>query len=808
MSSKTASMRTNFPSQAVPIAEKESLEYGKEVGKAIENEWFARQSNSARFFTQRESYHTLRLYARGEQSPEKYKNEISVNGDTSYMNLDWKPVPIIPKFVDIVVNGISERPYAIKAYSQDPASMHKRTAYIEGMVSDIRNKELFSTVQQELGMNMFENDPNNLPADEEELAVQMQLEYKESIEIAEEEAIANVFALNNYNELVKKRVDYDLVTIGIGCSEHLFNTSEGIVIKYHDPADIIYSYTESPYFDDIYYQGVVDKMSISEVKKSYPHLTPMEVEELETLIAGEELGYTDTDGMPDLDNGYVYVMRYYYKTYHDQVYKLKHTASGAEKIIEKEDTWNPPEEALRGSERVVRSVEVIYEGAKIVGHDIQLEWKLSENMTKPNSDITKVHFPINIVAPRMYRGVPESLVGRMIGFADNIQIVHLKLQQVASRVIPDGIYMDVDGLVEIDLSNGTKYDPQEAINMFFQTGTVLGRSLTSDGDFNHAKIPIQELNHSGANAKISALIALYNTYLQQIRDVTGLNEARDGSTPDKDALVGLQKLAAANSNTATRHIVDAGMYLTVATAEGVSLRMADILKFANTRESFISALGKFNVATLTEVKDLHNHDFGIYIEVAPDEEEKQRLEENIQMALSRELIELDDAIDIRSINNTKLANQVIKVRRRRKQEKDRAEQLQNIQAQAQANGEAAERAAQADVFKEQSIIGQKAELEKLKSKLEIERLDVEVEKKRELMMLEYQINKSLQNSENVVIDKKEAYKEDRKDRRTKLQATQQSELIEQRQKGTPPKDFESSGNDVIGDIGLEQFSPK
>ena len=230
---------------------------------------------------------------------------------------------------------------------------------------------------------------------------------------------------------------------------------------------------------------------------------------------------------------------------------------------------------------------------------------MARNMVRPKSDYTKVKMNYAIVAPRIYNGKIESLVGRITGFADMIQLTHLKLQQVMSRLVPDGVYLDADGLAEIDLGNGTNYNPQEALNMFFQTGSVIGRSFTADGDMNPGKVPIQEISSGSGGAKMQSLIGTYNYYLQMIRDVTGLNEARDGSTPDKNALVGVQKLAAANSNTATRHILQAGLFLTSEVAECLSLRISDILEYSPTRDAFIQQIGVHNVATLEEMKDLH-----------------------------------------------------------------------------------------------------------------------------------------------------------------------------------------------------------
>ena len=796
-----------FPSQAVEDAVKASPEYGLEVANAIESEWFKRDTGSVSYYANRDNFHRLRLYARGEQSIQKYKDELSINGDLSYLNLDWKPVPIIPKFVDIVVNGIGERTFDIKAYSQDPAAIQEKTDYVTKIISDMQNRELLQTVQGEFGVNLFNGDPNNLPESSEELQLHMQLDYKQSIEIAEEEAINNVLDYNKYH-LLKKRLDYDLTVIGIAAVKNSFNTSEGIKLEYVDPSDLVYSYTESPYFDDIYYVGEVRRVSVVDLKKQYPELTDDDIKEIEgtgsnALLYNRSFAYSDAE-----DTNHVYVLYFEYKTYQNQVYKIKETSSGAQKALKKDDTFNPPKDSRSRFERVSRSIEVLYTGAKIIGLNKILDWKMAENMTRPKSDTTKVNMSYSIVAPRIYKGKIESLVSRMTTFADMIQLTHLKLQQVMSRMVPDGVYLDADGIAEIDLGNGTNYNPQEALNMYFQTGSVIGRSMTQDGEFNHGKAPIQELQSSGGGQKIASLINSYNYYLQMMRDVTGLNEARDGSMPDEKALVGVQKLAAANSNTATRHILQSGLYLTLKTAEAISLRISDVLEYGNTKQAFIQGIGKFNVGTLEEIKHLHLHDFGIFLELAPDDEEKQLLENNIQVALQRDQIHLEDAIDIREIKNIKLANQLLKVRRRKKAQEDRKLQMENIQAQSESNARAAQEAAAAEMQKEQALGETKAQLEQVKAQLEIQKLEKEAAVKKELMQYEFELNMRLKQAEMQVINDKDKYKEDRKDARTKIQATQQSELIEQRKGFTGPKNFESAGNDVLGGFGLEQFEPR
>jgi 6-pyruvoyl-tetrahydropterin synthase len=798
-----------FPSQVVSDLEKISMEYGLKVGQAIESEWLDTESGSNRFKSNETSYHRLRLYARGEQSIQKYKDELSINGDLSYLNLDWKPVPIIPKFVDIVVNGISERTFDIKAYSQDPYGVSKRTEYMQGVLDDMKLKNFDDFFRQNFNINLSSTPEDELPDSKEELELHMQLSYKQNVELAEEQAI-NVLLDKNKYDSIRKRVNYDLTVIGIGAVKNTFSKSEGVKIEYVDPANLVYSYTESPEFEDIYYIGEVKTIPINELKKQFPELTNEDLEEIRKQPHSKKHGYSRTNlNDNNSDSNQIEVLYFNYKTYMNEVYKIKSTGSGASKIIVKDDTFNPPADILdENFEKVSRSLEVLYEGALILGTKKLLKWEMAKNMMRPKSDNTKVKMNYSIVAPRMYNGKIESLVSRITGFADMIQLTHLKLQQVLSRMIPDGVYLDADGIAEVDLGNGTNYNPQEALNMFFQTGSIIGRSLTSDGDMNPGKIPIQEISSGSGGQKMQTLIQTYNYYLQMIRDVTGLNEARDGSTPDPKALVGVQKLAAANSNTATRHILQAGVHLTSELAECLSLRISDIIEYSPTKEAFIQSIGVHNVATLEEMSNLHIHDFGIFIELKPDEEEKQMLENNIQVAVQQKAIDLEDAIDLREINSIKLANQLLKLRRQKKQKKDQEIAQQNIQAQAQANAQQQQAAAQAEVQKQQALVQVDSELEKLKAQLDQQKMQMEIQAKKELMQLEFQMNMQLKQMEVQSAQGKEKEKEDRKDKRTKIQASQQSELIDQRKNEKPPKNFESSGNDTMGGFDLGSFEPR
>jgi len=798
-----SNINSSFPSQTVSNSEKASFEYGLAVANAIEHEWFGSSQSMPRFGSNFNTFHNLRLYARGEQSIQKYKDELSINGDLSYLNLDWKPVPIIPKFVDIVVNGISQKNYELKAFAQDPNSLKKRTDYASAIIKDMNTKELLDQLQNTLGVDASQTgDISNLPEDLSELEVHMQMNYKQAIEIAEEEAINNILEKNKYT-LTRRRLNYDLATIGIASVKTGFNKAEGITVDYVDPANLIYSYTEDPNFSDLYYVGEVKDVDISELKKAFPELTQEEIEDIEKNPSKNSWTY----GRGNFDRNKVSLLYFEYKTYTNQVFKIKNTDNGLEKALVKSDDFNPPENDT--FKKVSRTIEVIYKGVKALGVDKLLQWGLAENMSRPFADTSRVKMNYNICAPRMYKGKIDSLVSRITGFADMIQLTHLKLQQVMSRIVPDGVFLDMDGLAEVDLGNGTNYNPAEALNMYFQTGSVVGRSLTQDGELNRGKVPVQELASSSGQGKISSLINTYNYYMQMIRDATGLNEARDGSTPDKNALVGVQKLAAANSNTATRHILQSSLYLTLTTCENISLRIADVLNFPLTANSLKASISNSNVETLKEIASLNLHDFGIFLELEPEEEDKQQLEQNIQSALQKGDINLEDVIDIRLIKNIKAANQMLKLKRKKKQKQDEEVQQRNIQAQAAANAQTAEKAAMAELQKQEALAQTQIQIEQAKSQFSIQKMQQEAEIKKQLMEQEFQYNIQLARAQSDAKKSNEEYKENRKDERTKIQATQQSEMIGQRKNNSLPKNFESAGNDTLGSgFDLEQFAVK
>jgi len=801
---------TVFPSQFVPDKVKESQEYGLQIGQAIQYEWFKRDGGSCRYYSQYRDFHRLRLYARGEQPVHKYKNELAIDGDLSYLNLDWTPVPILPKFVDIVVNGMADRLFKVKAYAQDAMSQAKRNKYQDMIEGQMAAKDVLTIIKDNTGVDPFMMDPDELPETDEEMSLFMQLNYKPAIEIAEEEAINTLLEENHYYD-IRKRLDYDMTVLGVAMAKHEFLPGAGVKVSYVDPANVIYSYTEDPYFQDCFYWGEVKTVPIGEVVKIDPTVT---TEDLEKIASYSQSWYDYFNVSQFYDDSLFYkdtctLLYFNYKTTKKIVYKKKILDGGGSRVIEKDDTFNPPADMMEEGrfEKIEKTIDVWYDGVMVMGTNIILKWQLSENMVRPKS--SSQHAIPNYVAcaPRMYKGSIESLVRRMIPFADLIQITHLKLQQIISRVVPDGVFIDADGLNEVDLGTGAAYNPEDALRLYFQTGSVIGRSYTQDGEFNNARVPIQQLTSNSGGSKTQMLIANYNHYMDMLRSVTGLNEARDGSMPHPDALVGVQKLAALNSNTATRHILDGGLYLFRSIAEAMTYRVADILEYADFKDDFANKIGKYNVSILNEIKDLYVYDFGIFIEIAPDEEQKAQLEANIQMALSKGDIYLEDAIDIREIKNLKLANQLLKVKRRKKQEREEKMMMQQQAMTAQQNLKSQELAGQVALQKIQAETQSKMQIKQAEVAFEIQKMQQEAELKRMLMSEEFNYNMQIYSMKEDKLMARETEKEKAKEKRIGVQNTQQSKLINQRKNNLPPMNFESN-EDTLDGFDLAVFEPR
>lgn len=807
-------MLTNktFPDYLAPDEEKAKNEYGLKYAKSIEYQWFHRPENGkCNYYTKRDEYHRLRLYARGEQSADLYKKLLAGGNNSTYTNYDWRPLQIIPKFVKLITNQMAERLYEVKAeavdkYSTDLKEKHKQ--YLESVVAA---KPIYQLAQETFGENIAPPNIDELPETNEEVELHMALKYKPAIEIAAETAIKFTLDLNDYNE-TQSRVIEDLTVIGIGCTKHTTDPSKGILVDYVDPANLVYSYPTHRDFKDVHYFGEVKRITIHDLKRiSGETFTDEQIRQF-GLAARNWSSYhgimtnQNTSRDEDLDNIMVDVLYFTFKSLNTVTYKKKLKNNGGYSMTKKDSTFKLKKGENDGYEVVKKSIDVWYEGGLVLGTDQIFNYKLCENMVRPNGHLNLTMPSYSMYAPELYQNRTTSLVGRIIGYVDQMQQIHIKLQQLIAKARPNGIYIDIDGINEINMGDGNFLTPLELIKIYDETGNVLGTSLTTEGDYNYGKEPIRELKN-GVVDGLDRMINAYNHYLNLLRDAIGIPQGADASMPHPDTLVGVQNQVALNSNTATRHILEGSLTITKNIAKGLSLRLKDIFKYSELKEVYINAVGKLGVQALEAIQDYALYDFGINIELKPDAEEKQYLEQNIQTALSRDLISLPDAIDIRSIGNIKLANRVIEIRIRKREKEKSQQELAMIKANADSQVQSTQVAAQLKMQQTQAEAGGKIELENTKTEGAIRVLEAETMLKERLMEKEFQYNMQLRGVEVSSKQGLEEYKEDRKDNRTKIQATQQSKLDEAKRYNQPAINFESSEDNLAGSMNLEEMNP-
>ena len=799
----------SFPQQNVPFEVQSSTDYGLQVGEAISYEWFSRNARSCKYFEQRDEFHKRRMYANGIQSLAKYKEKFAVNGDMSYLNLDWNIVPVIPKYVDILANGMAQREFQVKAIAVDPTSIKERADKKRALERDMVGKDMAIDIKNKLGIDVTSVPIDKIPGSKEELDIQMELEYKPPIEMAEEIAVESIFKLNDYDKTVRRRVEKDLIELGVGFGRHRFTPSDGIKIEYVDPANMIWSYTEDPYFQDCFYFGEYKNVNLSEVYKEFPNLSNEEKQRLQSISNSwnnyYELNYDSQN--TDVLDGKIGLLYFNYKTSREKVWKKKKNSKGGLKVIPKSNDFVYKGAGDTDFEKLTKVEEVWFEGILVLGTSILLQWEVVKNMVKENSNLNKVLPNYIGVAPKMYKGSIDSTVNRMIPFADDIQMSWLKLQQIKQRVVPDGQYIDVDGLVGIKLGNGNKYTIEDALNMYFQTGSVIGRSQNVGGEFNNAKVPIQEIRHSSGQDKISSLWNSIQISMDMIASVTGINQAIDASNPDKNSLVGIQKMAAYSSNVATRHVLEGSMFITRELAKCVAIRVSDILQFSELKNDLINKISANNVDVLRTIEKSYLHDFSINLELVPDDEERAKLEADISLEIQQGNLGVEDKYAILGIRNMRLASKYLTVRKDKKMKERQEAEMQKMQAQTQSNIQSAQAASESKAQLVQLEGQSKAMVEQARVQAEIEKMKMEAELKMQLMEREFQYQMQLKGIEVEGMKSKEALKEDRKDERTKLQATQQSKLIEQRTKDTPSINFESNEDSLDG-FALSAFEPR
>lgn len=798
------SQNVSYPSQLDSFEVKCSKPFGIAVGNAISSEWFSRGGGGAcRFYAMQAEFMNRRIYAAGKVDMRKYYPRLGTNGDISLLNLPKKSLSTIPKIVDLVVNGMVGRNYSIKANAIDPISQENKQEYRKKIQEDQNSLAFIQQAKADFGIDLASMPIEQLPESKEELDIHLQMEWKPSNCLSNQLAIAAVMEDNMYNLTTNNQVIRDLVELGVGWVRNRFNSAKGIVIDYLDPIDMVYSQTKDPYFRDCFYKGHVKQTLVSDIFIEYPHLLLPENEDTKERIVNSCNEWYTYHSIPSTTQlkGATNLLYFTYKTFKESYNKIKEKSTG-EKIVSKADA-NFDESKLKEGQtndfkRVSKVEEVLMEGVMVLGTNILLEWGVAKSMARPKSNKQKVCEQYNGVAPNFLNGEITSLVSRMIPIEDELNVIELKAAQIIQKINPDGIAIDLDAIASIDLGDGKAVGPNAMLNMYLQTGSYFYRSYGGDGNVNGAQKPFQEIQTGDSVNKLVALRNESNGFLTKLTDVVGLNKASDATTPDKDSLVGIQKLAALSSNLATRHILHGAGYIKLKTAEACSYRISDILKYyPSLRDDLVRKIGETAVEDLDYVKDLHLSDFAIYLELEMDDEERAELDKDMSDAVMKGYITLADKYKVRGIKVLELAIQYLTllIKKREKIIEDQKirefkaksdEDIRAAQSAEQFRQQTAQLLAEFEAQKQQMI--SQGEIAKEKTRGEQDRMTEEL-KGYNNIQLQYVIN----SGAVAKVDKME----EKKDERLVKAATQQSRMNVEKKKENPESiDFESEEEEM------------
>jgi len=779
-----------FPDPLAEQPKKLTKQYGLQYAKAIYSQWGGVDIDGSLYSKRWREFEVSRDYANGTQDTSIYKQILSSldpnNGDGSMLSLDWTPVPIVPKFVKIVVNKILSSKMYPNVEAIDPLSRSEKD--IEKNKIKIRVEERESIEEAKASGLKVRVDPSQLPETPEEVEIFLESNLKTAAEVASQIGINLTLSWNDFDERIYRRNVEDLVNVGMAVVKRENDPNYGIVTKYVDPAYFIHSYTDDPNFSDIVYAGHIERMSISELKRvAGDQFTEEQYKNMAKTVMNRYgnnpniIGSSTYDGNLDRYNyGYdeytIQVMDFEFVSVDNVIFEKKESAYGNIGFYHKGNKYSAPTNSVYDREAVYMQNSTLYGGCFIIGTEHIYNYGLKKNVPKNVHDLSRTRMSYSAIATNIRRMIPKSIVSGVIGFADQLQLSHLKIQQAIAKAKPDGLLVDIEGLENVQLGRGGELQPLDIQDIYEQTGVFYYRSKNPEGGFQNP--PVRPLDNTIRN--INELIALYNHYLRMIRDATGINEVMDGTSPKGDQLVGVRQQQLAAGNNALYDITNASLVLYRRVCEDIVKCLQIIPPKTILYQAYEKAIGKENMSVLSSFSKLPMYNFGVRVVSDMNDVDKAYLEQNIQVALAQKEIDLEDAIAIRQLRDIDQAERLLVVRRKKRIKQQQETAAMNSQMQAQMNQQTAMASSQGKMQEEQ-----------MKAQIDAQRIQIETQAKAQLMQLEYELKMQLENLkgnfgiaeqriESGVKQTLESEKEDRKDERVKKQAVQQSKLISQR----------------------------
>jgi len=799
--------QSKFPNPLAPQEEKATDDYGLRYAKAIEGQWGSADDVSSVVGGRQRDFERNRDYANGTQDTSIYKQILNSldpnNGDGTLLNLDWSPVPIVPKFVKVVVNKVlSRKPYpSVEAI--DPVSKGEKDEKKALIESSIENKSILQEART-IGLKT-ELDPSELPDSTEEAEIFMEQNIKTNAEIAAQIGTSLTLDWNDFDDGVYRRCVEDLVVCGMGVAKRTNDPNYGITIEYVDPAKFVHSYTEDPNMSDIVYGGHIRHVSIGELKRlAGDSFTEKEYEEIANKAKSKSFNDSSNFSSRTFDkvSG---SMRYGYDDYLIEIldfefvsvdcvyYESKESRFGNVGFYYKGFDYKTPTESVYNREPFKMEVETVYGGSYLIGANKIFNYGVKKNVPKNVHDLTKARLSYSVACTNLRRMRPKSMVGSIIGFADQLQLTHLKIQQAIAKAKPDGVIVDIEGLENVQLGRGGELQPLQIQDIYEQTGVFYYRSKNPDGTGQQP--PIRPIDNTIRN--IQQYVMLYNHYLTMIRDASGVNEVMDASTPKGDALVGVRQQALAAGNNALYDITNASLVLYKRVCQDVVKCLQIIPTDSVLYRVYEKAIGKYNMETLASFQELPMYNFGVRVVKEMSDEDRVFLEQNIQQSLAQKEIDLEDALAVRQIKDIDQAQRLLVVRRKRRMAAASKAQQQNMQMQQQMNAQNQQMAMQMRSQQIQMEAQVEAQKIQLKGQTEIQVAQALHSLRREIEMIRAQATVGMRSTEQEFREKIDILKEDRKDSRVDKQAAAQSKLIAQRKGERPVMDEAPDAQDDI-----------
>ena len=676
----------------------------------------------------------------------------------------------------------------------DPISTSAKNKQKKRIMNQVQMKEQLKALKEMTGGLVLDQDPDNLPDTMEEAEILLDTNIKTDAEVAGQIATNLTLEWNDFSDNIYRRCVQDLVACGMAVVKRDNDPTYGIKTSYVDPVKFIHSSTDDPNFSDMVYAGHIRTISLQELKR----------------IAGDELSEDQYKEIAKKSKSYNSDYNKLNQVYYDDT--LGRNVYGYEEYMvdvldfefisvdcmffeEKENKYGNTgfyyegfeykEKSGKGVyERTPHKMEIssVYGGMLVLDCDYLVNYGLKTNTPRNMHDVTRARMSYSVVATNLRDMMPKSMVEGCIGFADMLQITHLKIQQSIAKAKPDGLIIDIEGLENVQLGKGGELQPLELHDIYEQTGVFYYRSKNSEGGFQGA--PIQQIPNSIRN--INELITLYNHYLKMIRDTTGINEMMDASTPKGDTLVGVQQQAIAAGNNATYDITNASTILFKQVCQDIVRCLQIIPPDSILMQIYQNAIGKENMSALSGFSDLPMYNFGVMIKKEMEDQEKVYLEQNIQQSLAQQQIDLEDAMAIRSLKDVNQAERLLIARRKKRMKEQQEQAQQNSQMQAQQAQQAQQAAAQAEQQRMQTEFQMEQQKMQLKTQMEMQLEEVRHQYRREIELIRAQATLGFKTDDQEFKEKIEVFKETKKDDRVKKQAEEQAKLIDKR-KGREPQ---------------------